>query len=104
MLPGIRCVEIAYLFRCTGDDDLTAAIAALRTQVDDVIGYLNDIQVVLNDQDAVASIDQALEDFDQLVNVGSVQADGRFIENVQRAAGGAAGELARELDALGLAA
>ena len=46
------------LLRGTGGNDLATAGAALRPQVDDPVGGLDHIQVVLDDHDAVAVITQ----------------------------------------------
>jgi hypothetical protein len=92
---------------CSGvpfGDQLAAPVAALGSQVDQPVGDLDDVEVVLDDQDRVAGIHQALQHFDQLVDVGGVQAHRRLIQHIQRPPGGAAGELLRELDALGFAA
>ena len=83
---------------CSGrslGDQLAAAVAALRTQVDELVGDLDDVQVVLDDQHRVAGIHQPLQHLDQLVHIGGVQADRRLVQHVQRAPGGAAGELLR---------
>ena len=55
---------------------------------------------MLNDDHRVAGINQPTENFEQLLDIGEVEAGGGLVEDVQRAAGGAAGELAGELDAL----
>jgi hypothetical protein len=47
---------------------------------------------------------QLVQHLQQQVDVGEVQAGGRLVEDVQRAAGVALGQLERELDALRLAA
>jgi len=62
----------------------------LRAQVDDPVGYLDDLQVMLDDQDGIAGFDQALQDLDQFVHIRRMQPDRGFIEHVQGAAGGAA--------------
>ncbi len=67
-------------------------------------GGLDDVQVVLDHHHGVAGRDQPVEHRQQLPDVVEVQARGGLVEDVERAAGGALGELARELDALGLAA
>ncbi len=71
-------------------DQLAAAVAAFRTQVDQPVGDLDDVQVMLDDQHRVAGIHQALKDLDQLVHVGGMQADRGLVQHVQRPPGGAA--------------
>ena len=83
---------------------MAAVDAAFGAQVDDVVGDLDDVEVVLDDDDGVALVDEELEDVQQAVDVGEVQAGGGFVEDVEGAAARALGELARQLEALGLAA
>ncbi|MGC4070109.1 MAG: hypothetical protein QM784_36720 [Polyangiaceae bacterium] len=61
-------------------------------------------EVVLDDHDRVAGVDQLLQHFEQAMDVREVQARRRLVEQVQRAAGLTLAELAAELDALRLAA
>jgi len=71
--------------------------------------------VVLDDDDSVAFIDEAVEHVDEALDVFEVEADGGFLDQIEIALGeegvveggpGAAafGELGDEFDALGLAA
>ncbi len=53
---------------------------------------------------AVALVDQAVENFEQLAHVFEVQPGGGFVEDVERVAGGAAAQFLAEFDALRLAA
>ena len=76
----------------------------LRAQVDEAVGGLDDVEVVLDDDDGVAGVGQAVEHAEEPVDVLEVQAGGRLVEDVERLAGGAAAELLGELDALRLAA
>ena len=55
-------------------DDFAAAVSAFGTHVDQPIGGLDDVQVVLDNQDGVAGGDQAVQDGDQLLDIGEVQA------------------------------
>ena len=60
--------------------------------------------VVLDDDDGVAGVDQAVELRHQLLDVGGMQAGRRLVEDVERVAALRALQLGRELDALRLAA
>ncbi len=91
------------LGRALGDDQATAG-AALGAHVHEPVGGLDHVEVVLDDDDRVALVDQAGEDLQQLADVLEVQTGGRLVEDVDRAAGGALLELARELHALRLTA
>jgi len=95
LLPAIRRA---------GGDDLSAAVAALGAEVDDPVGGLDHVEVVLDDDHGVALVTQPVQDFQQVLDVMEVQAGGRFVQDVERIAGIALRQLAGELDALGLAA
>ncbi len=85
-------------------DDLAAAVAALGTEVDDAVGGLDDVEVVLDHEHGVAGVHEPLQHDEQLAHVVEVQAGGRLVEDVERPPGAAALQLARELHALRLAA
>jgi hypothetical protein len=81
-------------------DDLAAAVTALWAEVDDVVGVEHDVDMVLDDDDRVASVDEPLEDRQQISYVLEREAGRWFVEDVERPAGGAPRQLGRELDAL----
>ena len=61
--------------------------------------------VVLDDDERVAALDEAIEDADEARDVGEVEAGRRLVEHVDRRLGArAGGELGGELEALRLAA
>ena len=65
-----------HLCRGAGDHDFTAADTALRTEVDDPVGGLDDVEVVLDDDDGVAVITQPVQYRQQLRDIVEVQAGG----------------------------
>src|SRR3990170_43337 len=85
-------------------DDVAAGVAAFGAEVEDPVGGFDDVGVVLDDDDSVAEVGEAVEDAEELLDVVEVQAGGGLVEDVEGAAGLAAGELAGQLDALGFAA
>ncbi len=91
------------LGRALGDDQ-PAAGTAFGAHVDDPVGGLDHVEVVLDDDDRVALVDESGQDCQQLADVLEVQTGGGLVQNVDRAPGGALLELAGELHALGLAA
>ncbi len=58
--------------------------AAFGAQVDDPVGLGDHVQVVLDDDHAVAAVHQAVQHADELVHVGHVQAHGGLVQHVQR--------------------
>ena len=103
-LAGVAARDLRDLLGRAGRDDLAAGGAALGAEIDDPVGGLDDVEVVLDDEHGVAVVDEAVEHLEQLLDVVEVEAGGRLVEQVERAAGLHARELARELDALGFAA
>src|SRR6185369_433553 len=85
--PGMRCSVADDLFRRAGGDDLAAAVPTFRTQIDDPVGGLDDVEVVLDHDDRVAVVAQAMQHLEQLLDVVEVQSRRRLVEDVQRAAG-----------------
>ena len=70
-----------------GADQRAARIAALGTQIDDPIGGADHVEVVLDDEQRVAGLDQPPECAQQFRDVVEVQAGGRLVEQEQRARG-----------------
>jgi GNAT superfamily N-acetyltransferase len=82
-------------------EQLTPGVAAFRAHVDDVVGVQDDVEVVLDDDDRGAVVDEALEHADELVDVGEVEARCGLVEHVDRR-GASAAQLFRQLHPLGL--
>ena len=59
---------------------------------------------MLDDEDRVAAVDEAMEDLEQLLDVGEVEPGRRLVEDVERPAGRPPRQLGRQLDPLRLAA
>ena len=75
------------LFRCARRDDPPAAGSALRSQIDHVVGRLDHVEIVLDDDDRVALIDQLHQDVEQLARVFEMQTGRRFVQDVKGTAG-----------------
>ena len=88
-LPGGRLRVGSHGLRCAAHEHPAAAATAFRTQVDQVIGASDDVEVVLDHDDGVALIDELVQDVQQLAGVLEVQAGRRLVEDVERAAGAA---------------
>ena len=96
--------------RCAGNlfgralaHDFTAAHPRPRPEVDQVVGGAHRVFVVLDHNDGVAQVAKLRERVEQAVVVARMQADRRFVENVQHTHQSAA-DLAGQADALRLAA
>src|SRR3974377_2215297 len=73
-LAGVRLFGARDLFRGTLRDDAAPALPAFGTEVDNPVGLLDDVQMVLDDEHGVAQIDEALENVEQLAHVVEMQA------------------------------
>ena len=65
-----------------------------------MVGGLDDVEIVLDDEHCVAGVNQALQHDEQLAHVFEVQARGRLVKNIERLSRGALLKLACKLDAL----
>ena len=66
-------------------EDPSAVLAGLRTDIDDPVGAPDDVEIVLDDEDRVATLLQAIERVEQRLAVGGMQAGRRFVEDVDDA-------------------
>lgn len=87
-------------------DDASALFTGLGAQVDDPVGRADDVEVMFDDEDGVAGIDQGVEGEEEDADVVGVEAGGGFVEQEE---GGASrgvglvvefGELGGEFQAL----
>ena len=68
------------------------------------VGRLHELQVVLDDDQRMADVQQRVEAIQQLYDVGKVQAGRRLVEQEQRPAAALGGQVGGQLEPLGLAA
>src|SRR5262245_5775600 len=95
VLAGVALLDPGDLLGRAGGDDAPAALAAFGPEVDDPVGALDDVEVVLDDDKRVARVGEAVEDDDELSDVLEVQAGGGLVEDVERVRGGRDGEAGR---------
>lgn len=76
-------------------------MAAFGPHIDDPVGVANDVEVVLDDNDGVASIDQAVHNGEHTPDVREMQTGGGLVQDVDAAP---FVEIAGKFDALALTA
>ena len=103
-LAGIRAGSSCDFSGAAMRDDASAIFTTFGAEVENPVGVADDVEVVLDDDDGVAEIGEAVEDFEELANVVEVQAGGGLVEQVEGASGLALGKFSRQLHTLGLAA
>ena len=91
------------IFEGTRGDDLAAAHAGAGTEIDEIVGSAHRVFIVLDHEDGVAQVTQALQALQEAIVVARMQADAGLVEDVQDA-DQAGADLAREANALGFAA
>ena len=64
-------------------EDVTTLFATLRTEVDDVVGNLDDIEVVFDDDNGIALIHQLVEYLDKTAYILEMETCGRLVEDVE---------------------
>ena len=86
------------------DENLSAASPAFGAEINDPVSRLDDIEVVLDDDDRIAVIDEPVQDIEQQLDILKMQPSRRLVKNVERSPGIALGEFQRQFDALCFAA
>jgi len=86
VLAGERILGVFHLFGRAGGDEVPAEAAGAGAEIDDVVGPVDGVFVVLDDEDGVAEIAELGERVEQPVVIARVEADGGFVEHVEHAA------------------
>ena len=77
---------LGNLRRCAICHYLATAFATLGTEVDDVVGNLYDIEVVLDDDNGISLVYQLVEYANQTTDILKMESRSRLIEDVECAA------------------
>ena len=82
---GVAALALRHVGGRADADDLAAGIAAFGAEIDDPIGGADHIEIVFDDDDRVAALDELVERVQQRGDIVEVQARGRLVEKKQRA-------------------
>src|SRR5687767_10313280 len=74
-------VGAGELFGGAFGNDAATIFAAFGTEVDDPVGFGDEIEIVLDDDDGMTGVDEALEHLDEALDVAHVEANGGFFED-----------------------
>ena len=77
---GAGSFGISNVFGGALGDDFSAGLTAFGTEIDEIVGFSEDIEVVFNHHDCVTGIDQAVEQVNQAADIGEVQPDGGLFQ------------------------
>src|SRR5882757_9493729 len=76
-----------HLFRRSARDHLAAGFTRFRPQIEDVVGFGDHTEIVFDDNDSVSFVNEPMQHVEEQFNVCHVQADGRFLEQIQYRSG-----------------
>src|SRR5271166_3526775 len=68
--------------RRTCGDDFSTGVPGLWADIENVVGLCYDIEVMLDHDDGISVVHQAVQDLNEQLNVSHVQTDGRFFEQI----------------------
>ena len=71
-----------HFLRRSREYDLSALCSAVRTYVNDVVGELHHIGVMLNHNDRVSRVNEGFEDPHDLFNIRSVKPRSRLVKDI----------------------
>src|SRR6266850_877083 len=77
------------LLRGALGNDMPATFAAFGTEVNHPIGFGDQFEIVLNDDNRMTGVNEPLQDLDEPFDIRHVEADGRFFEKEEIALGSA---------------
>ena len=82
VLSGQRA--LAHAGQRPGENHLSPCFAAAGTQLHHIVGHLDGGEIVLDDEDAVTGVAQALQELEQSIHVARMQPDGRLVQHIER--------------------
>ena len=91
------------LFRRPLRDDFAPLASGFRPEIEDIVGRLDDLPVMLDHEDRIAQVAELADRADQPAVIARMESDRRLVEDVKHA-GQAAADLRRQADPLRLAA
>lgn len=79
---GVGIFVLRHFLRRACSDDPPSLVPPFRPEVDEVVGGFYDVNVVLDDNDAVAHIDETVDHIEQPLYVHKVESRRRLVEEV----------------------
>src|SRR5882762_4632751 len=96
----MRLLVTRDLFRRAGGNHLAAHVAALGSHVDQPVGRLNDVEIVLDNQQRRSRLEQFAKGGQQLGDVVEMQSGRWLVEDVENALVLSSREVGSELEPL----
>src|SRR5690606_36004952 len=102
-LSGVALCVAGHFLGRTHRNDSTSASPAFRTEINNVVGCLDDVHIVLNNQNGITLIHQFLKHVKQMGYILKVKTRGRLVKDVKGLSGIAFRKLSRQFYTLCLA-
>ena len=80
---GVAFLAFCHFFGSAGGDHIATLVAAFRTEVDDIVGALYYVHIVLYDYYAMAVFYELVERLHECFDVVKVESGGGFVEDKQ---------------------
>ena len=77
----MRIFDLCQLLRRANANDFAAIVARFRSKIDNPVGGLNHFEIVLDHDERVSALNQALENLEQHRDVIEMESSGRFVED-----------------------
>ena len=84
ILTGVAVLNKRNLLRCSASHNAAAAVAAFRSEINDIIRRFNYVEIVLDNKDTAAAVTKAFKNGKQSFNISNMQSCRRLIENTYR--------------------
>src|SRR5205807_9392356 len=81
-LSGVGLLHARDLLGSALGDQAAAVFSPLGAEIDEPVGIADDIQIVLDDDDGVAQVREAMQDVQQLLHVVEMQAGRGLVKQV----------------------
>ena len=83
VLRSVALFVFGNLGRGAFGDYPAALLATLGAEVDDVVGNLDNIEVVLDDDNCISLVNQLVKHLDKTADILEMESGGRLVENVE---------------------
>ena len=100
----VALLALSHLRWCAGGKHLSALATAFRTDVDKPVGLADNVEIVLDDDDGVATVYELLQHLHQYADILEVQTRGGLVEYIHGLAGVTLRQFRGQLYALTLTA
>ena len=82
ILTGVAVLNKRNLLRCSASHNAAAAVAAFRSEINDIIRRFYYVEIVLDNKDTAAAVTKAFKNGKQSFNISNMQSCRRFIKDI----------------------